>query len=156
MIRRATLADLPSIEDMLLRMKGRTEFRTTKVDFDRARLAARQCVSNAGRGFAIVAVHADRITGALFAAVDRWWFSPERFASNLFFHSTRGDGRAMLAMFKEWADSKGAQIFDAVSSSSRHGARIRGYYAEIGCVPVGEIFIGEKPIRVPMMMRSSA
>lgn len=150
-----TLADLPAVEDLLLKMKGRTEFVTVKVEFERGRKAMRQCVSSP-QGFAAVAVHGDKITGCLLATITHWWFSGERFATDLAFHSQRGDGERLLRMLKGWADSKNVTVQMAVSSggprsSARKFERLKGLYAKIGLVPIGYLFLGEKPIAVQAM-----
>lgn len=153
MIRRAIHADIPSIEALLLRAKRYSEYCTVKVEFERARKVMRQCISSP-QGFAAVADHDGKITGALLGVTANYWFSAERFASDLGFYSQRrGDGRQLLAMFKAWADSKHATL-QLSQSTGKHIAAVQRLYGAIGCVPVGTLFGGERPISVPVKLRS--
>lgn len=150
MIRQATFADLLPIEDLVLRLKRRTEFCTTKVDFERARKVARQCLQS-GRGFAMVAEHDQRITGVLLGAIDRFWFSNERYASDiLWFSQRRGDGDALFDRFKAWADARNARLF-MTQSSGLHAKLLPSFYERRGLVQIGALYIGEKPICVPQL-----
>lgn len=142
------MSDLLAIEQLVLSLKRRTEFSTTKVDFERARKAARQCLQS-GRGFGMVAEHEGRITGALLGAIDRFWFSNERFASDIiWFSQRRGDGDALFDRFKAWADARNARLF-MTQSSGLHTRLMPEFYARRGMVPIGALYIGEKPICVP-------
>lgn len=150
MIRLATLADIPAIEQFMLAMKRRTELVTVKVEFERARKIMRQCVSSP-QGFAAVAEHGGRITGVLLGIVDNYWFSMDRYASDIaFFSRRRGDGAALLARFKEWADNKSATLLMG-QSSGQHMDATRRFYESQGLVCVGHVFMGERPISVRKM-----
>lgn len=153
MIRRATHLDLPAIEALLLRAKRYTEYCTVKVEFERARKAMRNCISSP-QGFAAVADHEGKITGVLLGVTTNYWFSAERYASDMGFYSQRiGDGRRLLKMFKAWADGKHAKLEMAQSTNKRAGT-LQKLYAEMGLVRIGALFSGERPISVPMNLRS--
>ena len=148
MIRRATLADVPALEDMLLKVKRRSEFCTVKVEFERARKAARQCISSQ-QGFAAVAEHDGKITGCMLGVVTSLWFSPQKIGSDIAWVSfKRGDGRALFCAWMDWLNSKGAIPYMG-QSTGRHGRTLAAFYREFGLVPMGTLWIGEKPIRVP-------
>jgi GNAT superfamily N-acetyltransferase len=152
MIRRATHSDIPGIEAALLKMKGRSEFRTVKVEFERGRKVLRQCMSSP-RGFAAVAEHGGRVTGVIIGIVTNHWFSAERFASDFAFCSfRRGDGAQLLQMFKAWADSQNAILLMA-QSSGVNAKRVRAFYESQGLTCVGNMFVGEKPIAVSVARR---
>ena len=153
MIRRGQLQDVAAIEALLLRAKRFSEYCTVKVEWERARKAIRQCISSP-QGFAAVAEHEGRITGCLLGIATHYWFSAERFASDLGFYSQRrGDGLAMLEMFKSWADSKHATL-QMGQSTTKRAAGIKRLYGKIGCVPAGTLFAGERPISIPVNLRS--
>ncbi len=152
MIRKATINDLPGIEDALLRMKRRTEFVTVKVEFERGRKAVRQCISSP-QGFCWVAERNGRISGVLLGLISQFWYSREWFASDLAFYSQhKGDGQALMARFLEWAKAKNA-IALMGQSSGKLTERVRAFYSSFGLVPIGNLFIGEKPIAVQPLRR---
>lgn len=155
MIRRATLADLPVIESLLIAAKRRSEFVTVKIEFERARKIIRTCISSP-KGFAYVAEHDGKITGVLLGVADHYWYSVERFATDFAFYSKRrGDGRELLTRFLEWAASKGATPLLG-QSSGRHGPGIHKLYTSMGLFPIGTLYMGEKPIQVRLPEVASA
>jgi len=153
MIRKATLADVLPIEDFCLRMKRRTEVVTIKVEFERARKAIRNCISSP-QGFAMVSEHGGNITGVLLGVTSNWWFSSDRYASDIaFFSQRKGDGARLMDAFRQWADDKNAQLVMGMSSG-QHMSTAKKFYELQGLVCVGHIFMGPKPIQVRQIRRA--
>lgn len=147
MIRWATLADLPRIEEALIKLKGRSEFRTVVIEFERGRKTVRKCISSP-QGFAAISERNGKISGVLIGTADSYWYSSTRFASDFAFtFRTRAEARELLRLFKAWADGKNAQLLMGQTTGT-HGKLIAALYAEVGLVPVGTLFVGERPIAV--------
>ena len=137
----------------MLSMKRRTEMVTVKVEFERARKVLRNCISSP-QGFAMLAEHECKITGVLFGVTTNYWFSAERYASDIaFFSRRRGDGARLLTEFREWADRKNATLLMG-QSSGQHLALTRKFYESHGLTLVGHLFIGPKPIQVKQVRRA--
>jgi len=148
MIRHALLQDVPAIEKLLLRAKRRTELCTVKVNFEKGRKNIRRCIQSA-LGFAMVAERGEKITGTLLAMQCEYWYSNERYVTDMGFVSyARGDGRLLLRRCRSWADAHGAKMLMGTFSLDPRGAMRRVYEGE-GLYMAGHTFVSEKPINVP-------
>jgi len=102
-IRKASLADVPAIEALGLRLKSKTLYATWRYDREAALKQIRSCVSGA-LGCAFVAERNGEICGVILGVAERMWFSNQRVASDLMFYSERpGAGYWLLRRFMEWA-----------------------------------------------------
>jgi hypothetical protein len=84
MIRRATLADVASIMTLLMRVKVRTVYATTRISKERALKTLRQLISGP-QCYAKVAVLDGKVIGVLLGIKEPIWFSPELEAKDITF-----------------------------------------------------------------------
>jgi len=138
------------MEAIALRLKRKTELATVKVEFERARKACRQCISSP-QGCALVDEREGRVWGFVIGVSEHFWFSTERYFSDLCIFSTRiGGFERLLDAFLEWGRGKGATPILA-QSSGRNQERVRALYEAKGLLLVGGVYMGEKPIVVPQL-----
>lgn len=106
MLRPATLADVPAIEDLGQRLKRRSPFATWPYDREQALKTIRTCISSK-MGFAWVAERRGKIVAVLLGTVQRMWFSSASVASDFMIYAEQpGAGFALINEFLDWAWSR--------------------------------------------------
>jgi hypothetical protein len=103
MIRKATLSDVASIEELGLRLKMKTPYALWPYDRERALKQIRNCISSP-IACAFVAEANEMLVGVILGVAQEMWFSKSRCASDLMFYSERaGAGYWLLRRFMAWA-----------------------------------------------------
>lgn len=106
MIRLATIADVPAIEELGIRLKRLTPYATWPYVRDRALAQIRQCVGG-GLRCAFVAEHEGQVRGFLLGIAQEQWHSNWRSATDFAIYSEVPlGGFLMVEAFVGWAWSK--------------------------------------------------
>jgi hypothetical protein len=141
MIRRATLADVEPMIDMLMRVKRASVYATVSVDKDRARKQMRQCIS-APQAYAGVAEVDGKIVGALLGIKDPLWFSRMLEAKDIVFGCV--DPKVSTPLLRDfiawaWRDPRVVNVLMS-QSSGQNIERTQQWFASQGFEVVGGVF----------------
>ncbi len=143
MIRLATVNDITQIIE-LGRRAAAFSFAKAKVDDLTARRHLAQAINDKTQ-IILVAEHKGKLVGFLVGAVIPYWFSKDKFATDLAFycHENHGNYAPFMAKkFIRWA-KKQPKVIDvsmAVSTGVKHVERIGALYKKIGMTEVGGVF----------------
>ena len=147
MIRYARVADLPELMSLGKRLHGQTVYADIDIDLQTCAQTLGQCISNAF-GFAMVAVHDDKITGFMMGAAVPLWFSRKRCASDIITYAeSPGDGYRLIRKFVEWAWAIPNVVEITLAQSSGIDTdRVGVLYKRVGLQQVGSIYTAARPV----------
>ena len=147
MIRNAQVADLPALLALAKRLIVKSPYSDVPIDTLTFGSTLGQCIQSAF-GFAVAAVHDEKITGFMLAAAMPLWFSKHRSATDFVTYAeTPGDGYRMMRRFVAWAWSIPNVIEITLAQSSGIDIeRTAKLYELIGLHRVGNLYTAVRPV----------